>query len=434
MVFVCLFAIVGIAILYGVFAATGSSVSVKPQTGTTPGNASAMPYSTATVGSASESGSGGTGSASPVATSTAGALCATTTTSLAIHVCNGELVNGSGQAVQLRGVDVTGTEDACILDEGFSWGASNTQAEDTASASAMRAWGINAVRIPLNEDCWLGINGAPAAYSGANYQTNIKNWVTALNNAGIYTILDLHWTAPGTIQATQQWPMADESHSVTFWSQVATAYKSDPAVLFDLFNEPYIDGSYPTASDWSCWLNGCNLSTADAPSGYQTAGMQQMLDAVRAAGATQPVMIGGLNWAGNPCQSDGDSAQTCPQLSNMPTDTLSPSQLVISIHSYQQDTIACTSTSCLNNLALTMKAAKIPVVAGEIGDGDGQCDYVQTFMDWADQQSPKISYLAWSWQAGTSIYDLVTNWSGTPNPPEGPAIESHLQGNGDISC
>ena len=54
-------------------------------------------------------------------------------------------------------------------------GASNTPAEDAATAAAIASWQMNAVRIPLNEDCWLGINGAPAAYSGANYQTAIEN-------------------------------------------------------------------------------------------------------------------------------------------------------------------------------------------------------------------------------------------------------------------
>ncbi len=37
---------------------------------------------------------------------------------------------------------------------------------DEASVAAIRSWNANIVRIPINEDCWLGINGVPAAYSG----------------------------------------------------------------------------------------------------------------------------------------------------------------------------------------------------------------------------------------------------------------------------
>src|SRR5271154_3785465 len=56
---------------------------------------------------------------------------------LSVHVDGNELVNGSGQKMRLLGVDVTGTESACIQDLGLSVGASNTPAEDAASATAI---------------------------------------------------------------------------------------------------------------------------------------------------------------------------------------------------------------------------------------------------------------------------------------------------------
>jgi hypothetical protein len=88
---------------------------------------------------------------------------------LSVHVDGNRLVNGSGQQMRLLGVDVTGTESACIQNLGLSVGASSTPAEDAASAAAITSWHMNAVRIPLNEDCWLDIDGAPAALSGASY-------------------------------------------------------------------------------------------------------------------------------------------------------------------------------------------------------------------------------------------------------------------------
>jgi hypothetical protein len=36
---------------------------------------------------------------------------------------------------------------------------------------------MNVVRIPLNEDCWLGINGVNPAYGGYNYQKAIGDFV-----------------------------------------------------------------------------------------------------------------------------------------------------------------------------------------------------------------------------------------------------------------
>ena len=218
---------------------------------------------------------------------------------LSVRVDGKELVNSSGQQMRLLGVDVTGTESACIQNKGLSVGASNTPAEDAASATAIASWHINAVRIPLNEDCWLDINGTPAAYSGASYQTAIENWVAALNADGIIAILDLQWSTPGSYPADGQAPMADEDHSPAFWTSVATTFKSDPAVIFDLFNEPTLgdpNGATSTPA-WTCWLDGCTVTDPDTSQGtvtYTSAGMQQLVNVVRATGATQPMMLGGL--------------------------------------------------------------------------------------------------------------------------------------------
>lgn len=40
---------------------------------------------------------------------------------------------------------------------------------DDRSITFMKAWHINAVRIQLNESCWLGINGSGPQYSDPNY-------------------------------------------------------------------------------------------------------------------------------------------------------------------------------------------------------------------------------------------------------------------------
>jgi hypothetical protein len=359
-------------------------------------------------------------------------------TPLAVYVKNGQLVNGNGQAFRLLGVSASGTEDACIQNKGLSWGASNTISEDETTAAAMKTWHINAVRIPLNEDCWLGINGAPAAYSGQNYQTAIENWVNTLNQAGIITVLDLHWAAPGTYAATEQWPMADEDHSPTFWTQVATEFKSDPAVIFDPFNEPMIGGRNPTAADWSCWLNGC--TTNFTPTGattavsYTTAGMQQLVNIIRATGASQPIMVGGLNWAGDPCGLSNTSGNggICTEIANMPTDP--DNQLAISFHTYSWT--ACVTTSCWNSVAQAAKAAGTPIITGELGEDDCSDDYIDNYMNWAD--SSDVSYLVWSWEIDYSTtttctppsYDfmLLSDWNGTPSThdPEAADYKAHL--------
>ena len=341
------------------------------------------------------------------------------------EVVGSQLVNRqTGQPLRLLGLDASGTETACIEDEGFAWGSS-----DPAEAASIASWDANVVRVPLNEDCWLGINGAPPEYSGAAYQEKIVQWVQAINGAGMVAILDLHDSAPGSVLSSGMWPMADQDHSVTFWSQVAATFSSYPSVVFDLFNEPSLGNSDPTAADWSCWLNGC-ASSFDNVS-YQVAGMQELLNTVRAAGATQPVMVGGLNYAGDPCgiYDQGGNGGSCAWLAYAPTDP--DHQLIDSFHTYNWT--GCTSLSCWDTSVLPV-AASVPVVTGELGEDDCSASYIDTYMQWADQHD--ISYLAWDWQASPAAgqtcssdpFNLLSNWGGTPSTivPAGPAFAAHL--------
>ena len=117
---------------------------------------------------------------------------------------------GAGTTVQLRGVSRSGTEYACIQGWGVFDGPQPAVPDSTAMVRAMLSWDTNAVRVPLNEDCWLGIN-APPRDSGAVYRHAIERYVHELNGAGLFVILDLHLAAPGAMAATGQLPMADES-------------------------------------------------------------------------------------------------------------------------------------------------------------------------------------------------------------------------------
>src|SRR5512135_1033181 len=80
---------------------------------------------------------------------------------LALRVTGHEFVNAAGQPIRLLGVVRSGAEYACIQGWRLIDGPTGRPA-----IAAMASWGINVVRIPLNEDCWLGINGVRARYGG----------------------------------------------------------------------------------------------------------------------------------------------------------------------------------------------------------------------------------------------------------------------------
>jgi hypothetical protein len=77
--------------------------------------------------------------------------------------------------------------------------------------------------------------------------------------------------------------MADPDHAPTFWRSVATTFKTNHGVLFDLYIEPYV-------SSWPCWLHGCQTTynNNEVAVTHQTAGMQELVNAVRSTKASPP--------------------------------------------------------------------------------------------------------------------------------------------------
>jgi len=334
-----------------------------------------------------------------------------------------ELLNSQNQQVILRGVNRSGSEYACIQGWGFFDGPA-----DAASVQAIANWKINAVRIPLNEDCWLSINGAPAAYSGTAYQQAIVNFVTLLNQHGIYAILELHWSAPGTFPAINQAPMPDRDHSVTFWQQVATTFKGDTAALFDLFNEPFPDGNGNSVNGWQCWRDGttsspgsCSNTTYYDNSGhgtnYQVAGMQELVTAIRAVGAPNVILLSGLQY----------SNTLSSWLTYKPGDP--QNNLAASWHVYPVGN-PCNNTSCYNSEVAPV-IASVPLVATEVGESvDGSvCSVTNTniVLNWLEAHH--TGFLAWTWDTwGTSCGDLslILDYSGTPKSPNGTNYQAFL--------
>ncbi len=335
------------------------------------------------------------------------------TTPAPIVVGNRLVDSRTGRTWTAHAVNWPSFEYAC--QQGWAYSSDGATA---AAAAAMASWGITAVRLPLNEACWLGIEGSPAYGTATGYRSAIQSWVAKLNAAGLVVILDLHWSSPPGRAADGQLAMAD-SRSVTFWQQVGSAYASNRSVMFDLFNEPYSRGS--STLSWTCWRDGgCpmpveNDTTPLSGATYTTAGMAQLVAAVRGAGAAQPILLAGLDYAND----------LRGWLANRPAD----SQLVASWHNYQAQ--RCRTESCWNADILPV-AAQVPVIATEFGQTDGGNGFLTAFMTWADANG--IGYAPWAWWAvdaseslSASRYALITDLTTfAPKAPAGTAVHAHL--------
>src|SRR5580698_5608368 len=134
----------------------------------------------------------GGGGGSPSSSDGAGA--ASTVSVSGLHVSGNKLLNGSGQQVSLRGVNYPDTVSAC-LGEGAP-AAVSAGPLDSTSVAALQSWGVNVLRISINETCWLGINGVPLG--GSAYVNPLLSYINLLTSAKIAVIIDLQWNAAGT--------------------------------------------------------------------------------------------------------------------------------------------------------------------------------------------------------------------------------------------
>jgi hypothetical protein len=344
-----------------------------------------------------------------------------------LHVVGNQIQDGDGKVIRLHGVNRSGTEYRCVQGGGGFFDGPF----DEASVQAIKSWpNVNSVRIPLNESCWLGINGAREAVSGDNYKTAIKNYVNRLHQYDLIPILELHWVGPGTSLATRLQPMLDADHAPAFWTDVATTFLDDDGVVLEPHNEPYPDSNRDSDAAWACWRDGCESTHYGASSGgapmvlgtYPSIGMQGIVDVIRATGSKHIILLGGVRYSNALTQ----------WLVHKPTDPLN--QIGAAWHLYNFN--ACIDPTCWD-VAPAAVAAAVPLVATEIGQDDCTGSFITPLMSWLDARGD--GYLAWSWNAfgpcmpaptpgrGGRPWSLVTNYvTGAPNGAYAQTFRDHL--------
>jgi hypothetical protein len=318
-----------------------------------------------------------------------------------LHVAGNRLLSGSGLPVRLHGVNRSGTEYACIQGAGIFDGPSGA-----SSLSALRSWNVNIVRVPINEDCWLGINRVAARLSGQRYRSAIVNYVRLLHRYGMYAEISLIWGAPGSYRATYQSGGPDADHAPAVWSGLARAFKRDHRVILAPWGETVVNGR--------CFLQGgvCEATYGPHNVPYRIAGMQQAVDVMRGAGYRGVIAIPGIDYANNLSR----------WLSDEPKDPLH--QLIAEAHVYGKNT--CDTTSCFDS-SMAPVAARVPLIFGETGEtfdgSDCGSSYISTFLNWADQHG--VGYETWTWDVWHNCESLISSYRGTPANGYGAYVMAH---------
>ena len=341
---------------YGLQASdVGDTVDVVVTATNAGGSSAATSGKTAAV---TASGGGGSGSGSGLHVSAADLSCPGSTAS----TCS-ELMDAGGTAVHVHGVNLSGTEYACIQ----GWGIwSNPAQAAAADAQSMLLWHINMVRVLLNEDCWLGLTTTgqyttDSAYYGSNYRTAIVNFVDLLHSYGIYTEIVDMWNAPGTAEATYQDAEPDEDNSPAMWASMAQTFKNDPDTILS-------PGG--TTTSFSCLMNGgctADFSPGAANPGpydglpscgtncwYTVAGLSQGVSIMRSNGFKGPISLECSHF-GDTCDAGSGSSW----LADKPTDSINPSQLIAEVHNYNGD--SCDTASCWDSQYLPIIQGGYPL-------------------------------------------------------------------------
>jgi endoglucanase len=306
-----------------------------------------------------------------------------------------------GKEVWLQGVNVPSLE----------WSVSGEQVHKSVVVG-LDEWKGNVIRLPVKNDYWFGRKGQ--SDGGAAYRALIDQCVTLAANRGAYLILDLHtYRAP-------------KDEYLEFWTDAATRYKNHPAVIFDLMNEPH-------GISWEVWRNGgfvgektdrdeaAFLSAEERAKaqGFQSPGMQKMLDTIRATGAKNMVLVGGLDYA---YRLDGI-------VDGFGLDDPNGQGIIYACHIYPWK-------SQWQKMLLNA-AAKYPVLLGEVGADAKKMTFMplEQQEDWETWvpailgliQQHKLNWTAWCFHPGASPRMLL-NWDYEPTPFWGQQAKDALGG------
>ncbi len=266
---------------------------------------------------------------------------------------------------------------------------------------AVGDWKANVIRLPVNDEYWFG-KGPRQDDGGVKYRALVDSCIRAAASRGAYIVLDLHKYK------------AVRPEQLDFWKAAAMAYKNNPAVLFDILNEPH-------DISWAQWKNGGLIEDQAAKDGkpaqtFQSPGMQKVIDAIRATGARNIIVAGGLDWA----------YDLTGVLNGFALDDRGGNGIVYSSHIYAWK-------SDWQNKVLAA-AQKYPILLGEVGvdprpvgDNANESGYTWAPDMMGTIQKYHLNWTAWSFHTDATPR-VIADWDYNPTPFWGAWVKAALLG------
>jgi endoglucanase len=198
--------------------------------------------------------------------------------------------------ILLRGVNRSGLEYSAPRKKGFLDAAALSLRDVEEMTSG---WGCNIIRLPFNQDWMLRGSHGQSAESYRSALDQVIEWAASL---GAYTLLDLQWLGSefghlndGSVNYVAPLPNPE---TIDAWTVLAERYRDEPAVLFDLFNEPHdrlADDPHPL---WCIGPDGQIRSIDEYRVGYDrwVPWARRLIDAIHPVHSRALIWVSGVNW------------------------------------------------------------------------------------------------------------------------------------------
>ena len=331
-----------------------------------------------------------------------------------LEVRGNRLLDEAGVPVRLRGVNCAGLE----------WSAAGEGRIATTVATAVLGWHANIIRLPLSQDRWFG-KAPEQTDEGAAYRALVTQSVEFCESHDAYLLLDLHWSDAGEWGRNIGQHNLPDRNSVTFWKDLAARFKDRPGVLFDLYNEP-------AHVNWDQWLRGGSvvekIEHSEQSLTYEAVGMQALVDAIRATGARNVIVAGGVNWAYELEGIPGGRELADPRGRGV----------VYAVHPYPHAYEGLGLETIAQWVARTkVSARKLPVIVTEFGSFEASWPFPKewNFNDekWNRAMLATLEEQGWSWVAWdlhpSAGPCLIADWDYTPTPHFGVWVKRALEAN-----
>lgn len=247
-----------------------------------------------------------------------------------LHTQGNRIVNADDEPVMLCGVNRSGLE--------YNKRGEGISLEEVTYIR--NNWKAQIIRLPFNQD-WITNDMSYEAY----FDTVI-GWV---NNNDMYAMLDLQWE-----NTKVRIPKIPNIESVDMWKMLATKYKDNPGVLYDIHNEAH-------DTTWDAWRERAS----------------QIIEGIQSVHPKALIFVSGLDWA-----YDLRGWQEQP----LPYDNI-----VYSTHPYFFKGEPWAWDEYFGDFSETR-----PVFAGEFGGGKDNLEWGSKLLDYFAQK--QIGWTAWSWQ------------------------------------